>query len=99
MSERSDICCLPRFLAPLVVLILAAVIDRDHLIEAATTEASKTVDVLHEHTLKVMETQELALNQIDDGTRESSQKPVAAVGADRRDKLTQGDSPSPRIVS
>jgi hypothetical protein len=30
---------------------------------------------------------------------ESSQKPVAAVGADRRDKLTQGDSPSPRIVS
>ena len=33
-------------LAPLVVLILAAVIDREHLITAATTEARKTVDVL-----------------------------------------------------
>jgi two-component system, NtrC family, sensor kinase len=56
-------------LAPLAVLILAAMINREHLIDAATMEARKTVDVLHEHTLKVMETQELALNQIDDRTR------------------------------
>jgi two-component system, sensor histidine kinase len=64
-------------LAPLVVLILAAVIDREHLITAATTEARKTVDVLHEHTLKVMETQELALNQIDDRTRDMSWEEIA----------------------
>jgi nucleoside permease NupC len=44
-------------LAPLAVLILAAMINREHLIDAATMEARKTVDVLHEHTLKVMETQ------------------------------------------
>ena len=64
-------------LAPLVVLILAAVIDREHLITAATTEARKTVDVLHEHTLKVMETQELALTQIDDRTRGMSWEEIA----------------------
>src|SRR5918994_1988086 len=64
-------------LAPLVVLILAAVIAHEHLITAATTEARKTVDVLHEHTLKVMETQELALNQIDDRTRSMSWEEIA----------------------
>ena len=37
-------------LAPLAVLILAAMIDREHLIDAATMEARKTVDVLHEHS-------------------------------------------------
>src|SRR3954470_15741226 len=64
-------------LVPLVILILVAVIDRDHLIEAATTEARKTVNVLNEHTLKVMETQELALNQIDDRTRGMSWEEIA----------------------
>jgi PAS domain S-box-containing protein len=64
-------------LVPLVILILIAVIDRDHLIEAATTEARKTVNVLNEHTLKVMETQELALNQIDDRTRGMSWEEIA----------------------
>ena len=65
-------------LAPLVVLILAAEINRDHLIAAAMTEARKTVDVLHEHTLKVMETQELALAQMDDRTRGMSWEEIAA---------------------
>jgi PAS domain S-box-containing protein len=64
-------------LAPLAVLILAAMIDHEHLIEAATMEARKTVDVLHEHTLKVMETQELALSQIDDRTRGMSWDEIA----------------------
>ena len=64
-------------LIPLVVLILATVIDYNHLIEAATTEARKSVDVLHEHTLKVMETQELALAQIDDRTRGMSWEEIA----------------------
>jgi PAS domain S-box-containing protein len=64
-------------LAPIVGLILTAVIDRNHLITAATTEARKTVDVLHEHTLKVMETQELALAQMDDRTRGMSWEEIA----------------------
>src|SRR4051812_29350988 len=64
-------------LIPLSVLIAVAVIDHDHLIEAATTEASKTVDVLHEHSLKVMETQELALAQINDRTRGMSWEEIA----------------------
>src|SRR4051794_9643094 len=64
-------------LVPLVILILAAIIDYDHLIEAAATEARKNVDVLNEHTLKVMETQELALNQIDDRTRGMSWDEIA----------------------
>lgn len=69
---------LASILIPSIVLTLAAATDYDHLIAAATTEARKTVDVLNEHTLKVMETQELALAQIDDTTRGMSWEEIAA---------------------
>jgi PAS domain S-box-containing protein len=65
-------------LVPLLALIVAGVVNRGHLIEVATAEASQTVDVLHEHTLKVLETQQLALAQMDDRTRGMSWEEIAA---------------------
>jgi len=56
-------------LVPLVVLILVVLVDYNHQIDSAVTEARKTVDVLHEHTLKIMETQELVLDQLNERTR------------------------------
>jgi PAS domain S-box-containing protein len=65
-------------LVPTVILILAAALDRDHLIEVAKEEARKTVAVLHEHTVKVMDTLELALAQIQDRSRGLSWGEIAA---------------------
>jgi two-component system, NtrC family, sensor kinase len=69
---------LASILVPTAILILAAALDRDHRIEAAKEEASKTVAVLHEHTVKVMDTQELALAQIDDRSRGMAWDQIAA---------------------
>ncbi len=51
---------------PLLLLVLASWQDYRRLNREAEQSVAKTVDILHEHAIKVLETVELALGRIDE---------------------------------
>src|SRR5690349_7698234 len=50
---------------PAFLFTVAAWQNRDQVLRSAEERAEKTVDTLHEHALKVLETHELVIAQID----------------------------------
>src|SRR6266403_74816 len=52
-------------LGPLLLLALASWQDYRHLDREAEQDVRKTVDILHEHAVKVLETVELVLARVD----------------------------------